>query len=487
MWRGHDKRITLQWGAAAVLLAGLAALFTYHSYRFGYAYQVAGMPALWLTGGLMAAGAAYLLLPRLIRATLLSIGAAKERRERGYLLLLIALGLLLRLILMASEPALEDDYQRYLWDGAVTASGLNPYAVSPEEAMEEDQRASAIAALAKQGEAVLPRVNHPELRTLYPPVAQGLFALAHLLKPWSLTAWRAVCLAFDLATLGLLLLLLRETGLSPLWAALYWLNPLVLKELFNSAHMEAVLPPFILAAVWLALRRRSALAAASLALAAGIKFWPALLLPFILRPLLAAPRQLLLASGVFAGICALWALPMLAAGFGENSGLVHYAQRWKTSSALFPLLEKSAAFLLPHGAAGIGAGLAVRALIALALGGLALWLNRKPFRNAGDLLRRCVILTGALVLLSPAQFPWYYLWVMPFLVFWPVPGLMVLTVTLPLFYTSHYLIAWGHPDLFPSCIVWLIWLPAWGLLLFNLLKNFLPPRLSKQRAAARPI
>ncbi len=29
---------------------------------------------------------------------------------------------------------LEDDYQRYLWDGAVTAAGANPYAVSPQAA-----------------------------------------------------------------------------------------------------------------------------------------------------------------------------------------------------------------------------------------------------------------------------------------------------------------------------------------------------------------
>jgi len=36
----------------------------------------------------------------------------------------IAAGFIMRAVLMNSTPILEDDYYRYLWDGAVTASGL---------------------------------------------------------------------------------------------------------------------------------------------------------------------------------------------------------------------------------------------------------------------------------------------------------------------------------------------------------------------------
>ena len=44
---------------------------------------------------------------------------------------MLACGLAARAILFASEPVLEDDYQRYLWDGAVTAQGLNPMRSRP--------------------------------------------------------------------------------------------------------------------------------------------------------------------------------------------------------------------------------------------------------------------------------------------------------------------------------------------------------------------
>ncbi len=49
---------------------------------------------------------------------------------------IIGVGLLSRLILIPSQPVLEDDYYRYLWDGAVTAHGYNPYVYSPLDAMD---------------------------------------------------------------------------------------------------------------------------------------------------------------------------------------------------------------------------------------------------------------------------------------------------------------------------------------------------------------
>ena len=55
-----------------------------------------------------------------------------------------------------------------------------------------------------------------------------LAELAHWLRPWSPAAWRIVLLLFDLATLAALLALLRAIGRSPLWAAAYWWNPLLI-------------------------------------------------------------------------------------------------------------------------------------------------------------------------------------------------------------------------------------------------------------------
>ena len=46
---------------------------------------------------------------------------------------IIFTGLFARLILIPSSPILEDDFYRYLWDGAVTANEYNPYVFSPQD------------------------------------------------------------------------------------------------------------------------------------------------------------------------------------------------------------------------------------------------------------------------------------------------------------------------------------------------------------------
>ncbi|MGE3528309.1 MAG: hypothetical protein AB7G54_02645, partial [Methyloceanibacter sp.] len=210
--------ITVRWGFGGLLTVAFGIALTVFSPRFGYAYEVAAMPVLWLVAGLVLAGLVYVLcLPPLIAG---SLGC--DRRETGWIIAaMIGAGLAARLVLFASEPILEDDYQRYLWDGAVTASGANPYALSPKEARAQE---GPLGQLARESGDVVRRINHPELRTVYPPVTQAAFALAYTLKPWSLAAWRSVLLICDLTTLVLIVLLLREVGRSPLWSALYWWN-----------------------------------------------------------------------------------------------------------------------------------------------------------------------------------------------------------------------------------------------------------------------
>jgi hypothetical protein len=238
--------LAVRWILGGLLVTAFGATLTLASSRFGYAYAVSEMPILWLVAGLVVAGLVYCVcLPQLIEDSL----ACDFRESRVIMAGIVAAGLAARLVLFASEPMLEDDYQRYLFDGAVTASGNNPYAFAPSDALPDASR--ALGRLAQEGGLVVRRINHPDLKTVYPPVAQAAFALAHLIKPWSLTAWRSVILLFDLASLAIILLLLRDVGRSPLWSALYWWNPIVIKELFNSAHMEAVVLPFVLLALWL--------------------------------------------------------------------------------------------------------------------------------------------------------------------------------------------------------------------------------------------
>lgn len=435
------------------------------SHRFGYEYDVAEMPVVWLAAGLVSVGAIYaLLLPPLIRDSLTSFDRPTTRR---IMVCIVGAGLAARVLLLASEPILEDDYQRYLWDGAVVANGHSPYAISPKEALSADDR-SALGRLAQEGGPIVGRINHPDLRTIYPPVAQGAFALAYLLKPWSLLAWRLVILACDLITLALILALLRQCGRSLLWSALYWWNPIVIKELFNSAHMDAVVLPFVLAALLFAVKERYLGAVLALGFAAGAKIWPAMLLPLVIRPLWAEWQRLITAVALFGVMAALWTTPILLHGFDANSGFAAYIASWQTNSAHFPALETGASAALElAGFAHIEPGLIARIAVAILLGGLVLITSLNPLEGDVDLMNRASIVVAALVLLSPAQYPWYYVWFAPFLAFRPWHGFLLLAATVPLYYSFFHLSAHGQPEVFEETVVWIIWAPVWAALVFE--------------------
>ena len=442
------------WAFASVALVCWTVAVAGLSRRFGYDAEVVDMPIPALTALLAAAGVAYFVLVRRL------VGEPRAGAEvpRAAFVLMVVAGLGARLVLFASEPVLEDDYQRYLWDGAVTASGHNPYRYSPQ-AVIAGGPAHPLGALAARSGTVLERIGHGELTTIYPPLAQAAFALASRFAPFSLTAWRGVVLVFDVATLALIVVWLGTLGRSPLWAAVYWWNPVVIKELSNAAHMDGLLAPFVLSALLLA-RHRPLTATAAAGIAFGIKFWPALLLPLIWRPLLGDWRRLATAGLVFApfAVIALW--PQIAAGLDQAAGLVAYAGAWSRNSALYPALEA----LIGWGVGSAQAPLVARGLIAAALVATAIGLAWHPIGSPGDLVRRATLLAGALFLLIPAQYPWYSVWFAPLLALHPIPGFLLLPAVLPLYELFFYFAAREIPDVFNRYIVWLIWIPVWIML-----------------------
>lgn len=450
---------------AGPLLIAMAIGFAATSRKFGYHVQVIDMPIPAAVAGLVIAGLVYVGVAWAVTSGFRPAASRHRQPGDGWLLAyMVVIGLGLRLAMFASEPMLEDDYQRYLWDGAVTANGLSPYRLAPSDAIAND-RSKEVAKLANDAGLVLLRVNHPDLRTIYPPVAQSAFALAYLIEPWSLAAWRLVCLLADIAALALIFRLLNAVAMPAIYATLYWWNPLVIKELFNSAHMEAILTPLLLGALLLAVHKRFVLATGALAFAVGAKLWPGLLLPLLVRPLLARPWRLAGALALFGAACAVWALPIVLAGLDQSSGFVAYAQKWRTNGALFDLLEGSSATLLHVLGLGLDPGTTARLMIGVALGAIGLGVAWSEARSARDLVGRAAIVAGAMVLLSPAQFPWYMAWVLPLIPIWPIWGFMALAVTMPLYYSAFYLLARDQYAIFTDRVIWIIWVPIWALIL----------------------
>lgn len=387
------------------------------------------------------------------------------RRPRGLGLGMIVVGgLAMRAILIASPPFLEDDFYRYLWDGAVTAHGLDPYRYSPTQALWASIGAETVQSellpLAADAGPILERVNHPHLTTIYPPMAQVGFALAHALGPWSTVSWRILLLIADGATLLLLFRLLSDLRLPFATVAWYWWNPILLREIYGAAHMDMLILPFLMAAVLMAARKRFTGSMLLLSLAGGVKLWPLLLAPLLLRPLFASPRRLLFAGTMLmAGTLAIWA-PTFPAAFGPNSGFLAYASAWRNNAGAFSLLEtlvRQTQWFADEGPLW-SVGAATRFLVIALLAGWMAWQLRRSIQDGRDLLRRCLLIVAALFLLSPTQFPWYFVWLTPFLAITPNAAILAYCALLPLYHIHNL-----HP-----AIPWVEHMPVWLFLIGGL-------------------
>ena len=439
------------WFTAAPLLVSYSGILAVGSHWFGPDTAVIDMPVWPLVIFLCAAGGSYLCLCVVLLRT------AEPVPSGSVVVLIAAAGLFARLVLFASEPTIEIDYLRYLWDGGVTAAGFNPYQTAPDNILKLPIE-HALQQLAKEAGPIFTSIGHAQLTTIYPPLAQAAFALAHWIQPWSLEAWRFVILIFDIATFILLLRLLHVLAAPLTWSAIYWWNPLVLKELFNSAHMDVLITPFILLALLAAYRSKPLLATVAICAAAGIKVWPVILLPLVWRQIFPEPRKLALTIAAAIVCIGLLALPYWFAGLERDAGIIAYSSSWRISAPLYGLIEIAIAAATPD---VWPAPLVARLLVGLLVVGLVLFMICRQSFNQQDLLPGVIAIVAAIIFLSPAVYPWYVTWLLPLLALRPQFPLLLLTATAPLYYTRFYYGARETYEIFELYIVWCLWVPVW--------------------------
>jgi hypothetical protein len=355
-------------------------------------------------------------------------------------------GILMRAPYFGAGPMLEDDHFRYLLDGAMTAHGMSPYAHAPE-ALLKGVRGVA-PELVDAGRGVIAAINFPDLRSIYPVAAQALFALAHLVAPWSIDGLRVVVFAAEATTALLVWRALVSCGRSPLLVALYWCNPLMAFCLTGQAHIDAALAPPVLAALFAADRHRGALAGICLGIAAGVKLWPILLAPLVARALWPLRTALLRFAAALGATTLVLCGPLLWASLHANAGLTAYAGGWSINNA--PFAWASWLFLHMIGP-GSGEG-ALRALVMLASMGASLAVAlARPLgpdeSRLDDLIGRAAILAATLFYLSPAQFPWYAVWFLPLAVATGGWVLTTATVGLPVYFLFFPLALAGLRDI----------------------------------------
>ena len=146
---------------------------------------------------------------------------------RGGTAVIWGFAIAMRVVLLPLTPELSDDIYRYLWDGHVQLSGINPYLHAPAD--------PALADIRTPWHGL---INHPEVSTIYPPFAQVAFFIIAL-AGGAIVQAKLLWLGFDLATAWVLGRVAAFTGRSRrLTQLLYLWCPLLVVEVAWSGHME---------------------------------------------------------------------------------------------------------------------------------------------------------------------------------------------------------------------------------------------------------
>jgi hypothetical protein len=449
-------------GLGGVLLIFATTVITLISPHFGLDTSPIKQPVMLLVSLMVFSGIVYLVVSRF------SINLIPSKRA---LIFIIAVGLALRIITASSVPILEDDYFRYLWDGAVLSKGLSPYEYSPEQILNGNNARAippALKNLAKNSGEIIHRINHPRLKTIYPPIAQLAFLIAHWLKPWSILSWRMVLLLFDIITLVLILRILRTLHLPNLAVLVYWWNPLLVKELYNSGHLDVIAFPFVLGSLLLTLRQNYHWSVVLLTLSIGVKLWPIVLIPLVLRPLTEHPKRLSLGIGIFVLLLAALMIPYYTTGIDESSALLAFGKSWQNNDSIFKILVWGSQLILEL--LGIHPGhrqFIARILVLTLITGSILYVSSRRVKQPKELFEKSLLIIAAVFLVIPTEFPWYYTWMLPFLAVAPRPSLLLLTALLPLYYIRYYLEPRGMMSYFDYLIVWVEFVPVWILLILE--------------------
>jgi hypothetical protein len=319
------------------------------------------------------------------------------------------------------EPILSGDVWRYLFDGALQAEWLHPWSYPPSSPKVADLRASIPGV-----------INHPELRSVYPPFAELLFGIVGWLGG-NLIVWKAIAFSSLIAATSLLR---RHRGSHD--AFLLYGHPLSVLAISSEAHVDIV---GVLALVLFSYATLGALSRGlAVGAAIGTKLIPILILPRLLN---GTKKQAAAGAAGCALIILLSALPYLHAGSAAFNSLGSYLSEWSFNGSIAPLaiggitkavdlatqtetfqiqwlssvfehLDYTVVFNGQARAESWWTANELARLIYRALAGLLLMCAAWRARRMVLREQALVVVFSCWLLLSPVVHPWYLLWLLPF-------------------------------------------------------------------------
>jgi hypothetical protein len=303
-----------------------------------------------------------------------------------------ALALAWRIPMLLAPPEPGADVRRYVWDARLVRAGLSPYTVVPADPAFAHLRTSESWP-----------VNNPDVPSPYPPGAQ-LFFLAATALSESARAIKVASLVCDALLALVVWRSLVAAGANPGWVLAYLWSPLVSLEVARHGHLDVVGALCVAFAAFALLRGRALLGSIAFAMSVAVKPLPIVLLPLLWRRV---SRRHLVAG--FAVLLALY-LPFWDRRRLPIGSVSDVVDRFRFNG---PIFSEVASLAGPAAATGfaIAAGLAVAA-----------WARRRLSLASPQAWAWPM---AAALLCAPLVYPWYLVWLTPFLV---APQTMPLTI-----------------------------------------------------------
>lgn len=334
------------------------------------------------------------------------------------ILLIIVFAIIFRLTLLFSGPVFSFDVYRYYWDGKIAANGVNPY-LYPPDAPE----------LSSLRDANWELINHKYLKSGYPPLMELFLGLLYV-SSHSVQAYKLSFFLLDIGTILAVLLIMRQLSIKDKYLMVYAWAPLPIIEISQTGHNDSLMVFLMIVSFLLLLRGRRNLSSLVMGLSVASKLFPILFVLVLFR------RWGKTGTLIFFLVVAALYLPFADIGLKMYSGLLYVVNTTFFNGSVFPGVVAMLTWTDLLANPGFAAQLVVYCIYAIVL----LWAFLLSFRhqvNSIELMKVCFLLGGTVLLLNRTFFPWYVVWILPFVVFYTSRSWLLLSGSIFLSYLKY--------------------------------------------------
>lgn len=337
-----------------------------------------------------------------------------SQRLADYKLILVA-AVSFRILLIPVDGYTSNDVDRYLFDGFIAASGLDPYSVSHDA----DQLATVVAQWN-------PPPEHLKYVTLYPPLAISLYAFAASFGPdTAKLVWSSMIAFASILTLVFCVLSLKQINKIH-HTALVALSPILLLEAGIGVHVDTFSALFIAISVYCCVTKKYTLVGIAIGLGTLVKLLPLVLMGPIFLYLRGWKNKTAVVLGFLTCVVGGYAMAF-AIGWIPFGSTGVFFEKFRFGSPLFTLLE--------HYLASTQLFYAVLGLMLSAYAALAVFSVKAGQSQNNERLFVALQLSLSIpLLLGPIVYPWYLMSLVPVVIMAPRVWLLMWMALLPTSY-----------------------------------------------------